>query len=177
MLAAAWRISDPDLTEDFDTFYRIAQKVVDAMVEEYRVPMVLDQATISNTNHKGHPPHADTWLHRYWQAVDVCDPPRRQAHEQVTHYNFPCPEQATLTVAYGVWLRRPILPLIAQDNVRFDSVWWHGKRITGEDELPAARKGAYILWRAEKTSYRSYSCSVSLTDPNGSSAAGHFLPP
>eukprot|EP00437_Effrenium_voratum_P007041 CAMPEP_0181427360 /NCGR_PEP_ID=MMETSP1110-20121109/16131_1 /TAXON_ID=174948 /ORGANISM="Symbiodinium sp., Strain CCMP421" /LENGTH=663 /DNA_ID=CAMNT_0023550569 /DNA_START=60 /DNA_END=2051 /DNA_ORIENTATION=+ len=97
--------------EDFDTFYRIAQKVVDAMVEEYRVPMVLDQATISNTNHKGHPPHAD--------------------------------------------------------NVRFDSVWWHGKRITGEDELPAARKGAYILWRAEKTSYRSYSCSVSLTDPNG----------
>ena len=43
--------------EDFDTFYGIAQQVVDAMVDEYQVPMLLDQATISNTNHYGHPPH------------------------------------------------------------------------------------------------------------------------
>lgn len=97
--------------EDFDTFYGIAQQVVDAMVEEYKVPMILDQATISNTNHIGHPPHCD--------------------------------------------------------NVGFDSVWWNGRRIRGEDELPAARGGAYVLWRPEKTSYRSYSCSVALSDPNG----------
>eukprot|EP00930_Biecheleria_cincta_P088741 TRINITY_DN779_c0_g1_i2.p1 TRINITY_DN779_c0_g1~~TRINITY_DN779_c0_g1_i2.p1 ORF type:complete len:707 (+),score=110.89 TRINITY_DN779_c0_g1_i2:43-2121(+) len=98
-------------TEDFDAFHGIAQKVVDAMVEEYQVPMVLDQATISNTNHVGHPPHAD--------------------------------------------------------NVQFDSVWWRGKRIRSEDEIVAAREGAFVLWRAEKTSYRSYSCSVALSDPEG----------
>jgi len=101
------RFSDPD----FDTFFEMAQKVVDAMVEEYGEPMVLDQATISNTNHIGHPPHAD--------------------------------------------------------NVQFDSVWWKGKRIRQEDEVVAAREGAYVLWRSEKTSYRSYSCSVALSDPDG----------
>eukprot|EP00434_Breviolum_minutum_P016521 symbB.v1.2.014562.t1/scaffold1068.1/size140200/3 len=96
--------------EDFETFYAMAQKVVDAMVDEYHVPMILDQATISNTNNHGHPPHAD--------------------------------------------------------NLRFDSVWRNGQRVWG-DELAAARSGAYVLWREEKTSYRSYSCSVSLSDPNG----------
>eukprot|EP00933_Yihiella_yeosuensis_P018625 TRINITY_DN15225_c0_g1_i2.p1 TRINITY_DN15225_c0_g1~~TRINITY_DN15225_c0_g1_i2.p1 ORF type:complete len:593 (+),score=112.07 TRINITY_DN15225_c0_g1_i2:527-2305(+) len=81
------------------------------MIEEYGEPMVLDQATISNTNHIGHPPHAD--------------------------------------------------------NVKFDSVWWEGKQIRKEDELKAAREGAYVLWRTEKTSYRSYTCTVGLSDPNG----------
>eukprot|EP00971_Amphidinium_carterae_P143687 2847055-Amphidinium_carterae.1 len=71
--------------------------------------MVLDQATLSNTNHIGHPPHAD--------------------------------------------------------NVQFDSVWWKGKRIRQHDELTAAREGAYVLWRPEKTSYRCHSCTVSLTKP------------
>jgi len=106
-----WPLYDkkPRFTErDFDTFRSIAQKVVDAMVAEYREPMVLDQATISNTNHIGHPPHAD--------------------------------------------------------NVQFDSVWWKGKRIRSEDEVIAAQEGAYVLWRPEKTSYRSYSCTVSLTE-------------
>ncbi|CAK9077370.1 Hypothetical protein (Fragment) [Durusdinium trenchii] len=97
--------------EDFDTFYGIAQQVVDAMVDEYQVPMLLDQATISNTNHYGHPPHVD--------------------------------------------------------NLRFDSVWRDGKRVPVDEELSAARSGAYILWRTEKTSYRSYSCSVALSDPGG----------
>ncbi|CAE7492720.1 unnamed protein product [Symbiodinium natans] len=96
---------------DFDDFYSIACKVVNKMVAEYKVPMVLDQATISNTNHMGHPPHAD--------------------------------------------------------NIQFDSVWWKGKKVPKQDEVQAAREGAYILWRNEKTSYRSYSCSVSLCDPDG----------
>lgn len=96
---------------DFDTFYSIANKVVDAMQAEYDQPMVLDQATISNTNHIGHAPHAD--------------------------------------------------------NVQFDSVWWKGKRIRCQDEVLAAQEGAYVLWRSEKTSYRSYSCSVGLADPKG----------
>eukprot|EP00913_Durusdinium_trenchii_P026214 g24593.t1 len=81
------------------------------MVDEYQVPMLLDQATISNTNHYGHPPHVD--------------------------------------------------------NLRFDSVWRDGKRVPVDEELSAARSGAYILWRTEKTSYRSYSCSVALSDPGG----------
>lgn len=107
-----WYEKKPQFSDrDFNTFRDIAQKVVDAMVEEYRQPMVLDQATISNTSHIGHPPHAD--------------------------------------------------------NVQFDSVWWNGKRIRSEDEVVAAQEGAYILWRPEKTSYRSYSCTVSLSDPNG----------
>jgi len=107
-----WYEKKPQFSDrDFDTFREKAQKVVDAMVEEYRQPMVLDQATISNTNHIGHPPHAD--------------------------------------------------------NVQFDSVWWRGKRIRREDEVTAAREGAYVLWRPEKTSYRSYSCTVSLSDPGG----------
>mmetsp|Transcript_57693 Transcript_57693/g.134412 ORF Transcript_57693/g.134412 Transcript_57693/m.134412 type:complete len:762 (+) Transcript_57693:85-2370(+) len=107
-----WYEKKPQFSErDFDTFREKAQKVVDAMVEEYHQPMVLDQATISNTNHVGHPPHAD--------------------------------------------------------NVQFDSVWWNGKRIRAEDEVVAAQEGAYVLWRPEKTSYRSYSCTVSLSDPNG----------
>lgn len=33
--------------EEFDILYGIAYKVVDAMVAEYKTPMVLDQATIS----------------------------------------------------------------------------------------------------------------------------------
>ncbi|CAJ1436914.1 unnamed protein product, partial [Effrenium voratum] len=53
------------------------------------------------------------------------------------------------------------------DNVQFDSVWWQGERVPKEDEVQAAREGAYVLWRNEKTSYRSYSCSVSLCDPAG----------
>lgn len=106
-----WFDQKPEFSEeDFNTFLGIGQKVVDAMVEEYQQPMVLDQATISNTNHVGHPPHAD--------------------------------------------------------NVQFDSVWWKGKRIRPEDEVVAAQEGAYVLWRAEKTSYRSYSCTVSLSDPS-----------
>eukprot|EP00438_Fugacium_kawagutii_P021988 Skav217016 [mRNA] locus=scaffold1803:249818:251779:- [translate_table: standard] len=51
------------------------------------------------------------------------------------------------------------------DNIRFDSVWRNGSRVF-EGELAAARNGAYVLWREEKTSYRSYSCSVALSDPN-----------
>ena len=95
--------------EDFETFSSLAQLVIDAMVAEYKVPMVLDQATISNTNQFGHPPHAD--------------------------------------------------------NLRFDSVWKNGQRVRGE--LEAARRGADVLWKAEKTSYKSYSCSVALSDPDG----------
>lgn len=111
-LTYPWYDSKPPFSEeDYDTFRGIAQKVVDAMVEEYKEPMILDQATISNTNHVGHPPHAD--------------------------------------------------------NVQFDSVWWKGKRIRREDELVAAREGAYVLWRPEKTSYRSYSCTIGLSDPDG----------
>lgn len=107
-----WYDKKPHFSDqDFATFTNIAEKVVNVMVEEYGQPMVLDQATISNTNHKGHPPHAD--------------------------------------------------------NVQFDSVWWEGKRIRQEDEVVAAQEGAYVLWRSEKTSYRSYSASVSLCDPNG----------
>lgn len=106
-----WYEKKPQFDDvDFDTFRRIAEKVKDGMVQEFGQPMVLDQATISNTNHIGHPPHAD--------------------------------------------------------NVQFDSVWWEGKRIRSEDEVVAAREGAYVLWRPEKTSYRSYSCTVSLTDPS-----------
>jgi len=123
ILKRIWRRYQDDLTEpyyekkpefsdsDFDDFYSIACKVVNAMVAEYKVPMILDQATISNTNHVGHPPHAD--------------------------------------------------------NIQFDSVWWKGKKIPKQDEVQAAREGAYVLWRNEKTSYRSYSCSVSLCDPDG----------
>ena len=58
----------------------------------------------------------------------------------------------------------------SKDNLRFDSVWRNGQRVWG-DELAAARSGAYVLWKEEKTSYRSYSCSVSLSDPNGPSVA------
>ncbi|CAK0911905.1 unnamed protein product [Prorocentrum cordatum] len=106
-----WYEKKPQFDDaDFDAFREIAEKVKDAMVQEFGEPMVLDQATISNTNHIGHPPHAD--------------------------------------------------------NVQFDSVWWEGKRIRSEDEVIAAREGAYVLWRPEKTSYRSYSCTVSLTDPS-----------
>jgi len=107
-----WYDKKPQFSpEDHRTFTTLAEKVVNAMVAEYKQPMVLDQATISNTNHKGHPPHAD--------------------------------------------------------NVQFDSVWWEGKRIRQEDEVVAAQEGAYVLWRSEKTSYRSYSCTTSLCDPNG----------
>jgi len=107
-----WYEKKPHFSDrDFFTFRDIAQKVVDAMVEEYKQPMVIDQATISNSNHIGHPPHAD--------------------------------------------------------NVQFDSVWWKGKRIRSEDEVIAAQEGAYVLWRPEKTSYRSYGATISLSDPDG----------
>merc|ERR1719316_1810252 len=118
-----WRRYQDDLTwpwydkkpgfrdNDFDTFCAVAQRVCDQMEEAFGQPMVVDQATISNTNHLGHPPHAD--------------------------------------------------------NVQFDSAWWRGKRIRQEDEVVAAQEGAYVLWRTEKTSYRSYSSSTSLCDPNG----------
>jgi predicted 2-oxoglutarate/Fe(II)-dependent dioxygenase YbiX len=106
-----WYDKKPEFSDqDFLDFRQIANKVVTRMSEEYGEAMVLDQCTISNTNHMGHPPHAD--------------------------------------------------------NIQFDSVWWKGKRIRSEDEVTAAREGAYVLWRSEKTSYRSYSCSVSLTDPD-----------
>jgi len=105
-----WYEKKPDFAEnEFYTFRAIAQKVVDVMVEAYRTPLVLDQATVSNTNHLGHPPHAD--------------------------------------------------------NVQFDSVWWRGKQIKQKDELVAARGGAEVLWKEAKTSYRSYSASIALTDP------------
>mmetsp|Transcript_62734 Transcript_62734/g.149677 ORF Transcript_62734/g.149677 Transcript_62734/m.149677 type:complete len:665 (+) Transcript_62734:132-2126(+) len=108
-LTCRWHEVKPYMSsEDFEDMLEIAQRVVDAMVAEYQQPMVLDQATLSNTNHIGHPPHAD--------------------------------------------------------NVQFDSVWWRGERIRPEDEVVAAQEGAYVLWRAEKTSYRSYSCTVSLTE-------------
>ena len=45
----------------------MAQKVVDAMVDEYHVPMILDQATISNTNNHGHPPHAASCLQVFYR--------------------------------------------------------------------------------------------------------------
>ena len=45
----------------------MAQKVVDAMVDEYHVPMILDQATISNTNNHGHPPHAAPCLQVFYR--------------------------------------------------------------------------------------------------------------
>eukprot|EP00929_Paragymnodinium_shiwhaense_P008183 TRINITY_DN112127_c0_g1_i1.p1 TRINITY_DN112127_c0_g1~~TRINITY_DN112127_c0_g1_i1.p1 ORF type:complete len:728 (-),score=155.00 TRINITY_DN112127_c0_g1_i1:266-2449(-) len=111
-LTNPWYDKKPQFAdEDFDTLWDVANKVVDKMIEEYGEPMVLDQCTVSNTNWKGHPPHAD--------------------------------------------------------NVQFDSVWWEGKKIRQEDELAAARDGAYVLFRSEKTSYRSYSCTVALSDPNG----------
>jgi len=106
-----WYEKKPEFSdEDHEQFEAIAQKVVDAMIEEYNQPMVLDQATVSNTNHIGHPPHAD--------------------------------------------------------NVQFDSVWWKGKRIRAEDEVDAAQGGAYVLWRPEKTSYRSYGATISLVHPD-----------
>ena len=40
----------PEFTaQEFSVLYEMAYKVVDAMVAEYRVPMVLDQATISRS--------------------------------------------------------------------------------------------------------------------------------
>ena len=54
------------MSQDFETFYAMAQKVVDAMVDEYHVPMILDQATISNTNKHGHPPHAASCLQVFY---------------------------------------------------------------------------------------------------------------
>eukprot|EP00811_Abedinium_folium_P027557 NODE_4191_length_1924_cov_4.988314.p1 GENE.NODE_4191_length_1924_cov_4.988314~~NODE_4191_length_1924_cov_4.988314.p1 ORF type:complete len:609 (+),score=137.93 NODE_4191_length_1924_cov_4.988314:126-1829(+) len=107
-----WYERKPPFNEqDFRAYYSIVQQIVNRMVEVYKVPMVLDQATISNTNHIGHPPHAD--------------------------------------------------------NILFDSVWWKGKRICREDEVVAVRGGAYVLWRADVTSYRSYGCTIGLSDPNG----------
>eukprot|EP00927_Polykrikos_kofoidii_P066171 TRINITY_DN61819_c0_g1_i1.p1 TRINITY_DN61819_c0_g1~~TRINITY_DN61819_c0_g1_i1.p1 ORF type:complete len:724 (-),score=98.99 TRINITY_DN61819_c0_g1_i1:63-2234(-) len=109
-LTWSWYDKRPQFTdEDCEALFSVAQKVVEAMVETFSEPMVLDQATISNTNHIGHPPHAD--------------------------------------------------------NLQFDSVWWKGKRIRAEHEVIAAQEGAYVLWRTEKTSYRSFSCSVALSDP------------
>jgi len=59
-LARPWYEKKPLFEDkDFSTFRKVTQRVVDAMVAEYKTPMILDQATISNTNHLGHPPHAD----------------------------------------------------------------------------------------------------------------------
>merc|ERR1719321_2546552 len=51
------------------------------------------------------------------------------------------------------------------DNVQFDSVWWEGKQLKQRDELVAARNGAEVLWRSAKTSYRNYSATVALSEP------------
>jgi len=59
-LTNPWYDKKPELEDSqFETFERCSQKVVDAMVKLYDEPLVLDQATISCTNHFGHPPHAD----------------------------------------------------------------------------------------------------------------------
>eukprot|EP00415_Alexandrium_ostenfeldii_P001117 UN1117 len=59
-LTSPWYDKKPTFSEhEFITFRRIAQKAVDVMIDVYKEPLVLDQATISNTNHLGHPPHAD----------------------------------------------------------------------------------------------------------------------
>mmetsp|Transcript_45077 Transcript_45077/g.97912 ORF Transcript_45077/g.97912 Transcript_45077/m.97912 type:complete len:365 (+) Transcript_45077:1195-2289(+) len=59
-LTHPWYDKKPEFwQEDFEVFRSVAQKVVDAMVERYGHPMVLDQATVSSTNHIGHPPHCD----------------------------------------------------------------------------------------------------------------------
>jgi len=59
-LSHPWYDKKPQFTDsEFQTFKDIAQKVVDSMSRQYQQPMVLDQATISSTNHIGHPPHAD----------------------------------------------------------------------------------------------------------------------
>jgi hypothetical protein len=39
-------------------------------------------------------------------------------------------------------------------------------QIKQRDELVAARSGAEVLWRSAKTSYRSFSASVALTEPS-----------
>lgn len=58
-LSWPWYDKKPDFSNaDYFTFRRLAQKVVDAMAAEFG-PLALDQATISRTNHHGHPPHAD----------------------------------------------------------------------------------------------------------------------
>merc|ERR1719409_150307 len=104
-------IKKPKFTPwEFDTYKAIGDKVVAFIAEKIGEPLVLDQATISSTNHLGHPPHAD--------------------------------------------------------NVQFDSVWWGGRQIAQRDELVAARGGAAVLWKPAKTSYRSYSTTVSLCDPS-----------
>jgi hypothetical protein len=109
-LSHPWYEKKPQFTAfEFTTFRKIADKVVSAMAKEYHQPLVLDQATISNTNHIGHPPHAD--------------------------------------------------------NVQFESVWWNGKQLKQRDELVAARCGAEVLWRSAKTSYRNYSATVALSEP------------
>jgi len=55
-----WYDKKPEFSDcDFNTFYVIAMKAVTVMAKQYGRDLVLDQATISNTNHIGHPPHAD----------------------------------------------------------------------------------------------------------------------
>jgi len=59
-LANPWYDKKPEFSDsEFEIFRRTSQKVVDAMIDLYKQPLVLDQATISCTNHLGHPPHAD----------------------------------------------------------------------------------------------------------------------
>lgn len=35
------------------------------------------------------------------------------------------------------------------DNVQFDSVWRDGQQVDREEQVQAAREGAYVLWREE----------------------------
>ena len=110
-LSYPWYYQKPVFTyKDFTVFHGIVQKVIEKMSVEFMQPLVLDQATISNTNKFGHPKHAD--------------------------------------------------------NVCVDSVWEHGVRVKQVNEAAAIARGAHVVWRHQKTGYRSYSCSVSLSDPN-----------
>merc|ERR1719316_199767 len=59
-LAWPWYKKKPEFwDEDFHTYKEVAQRVVDAMGDAFSRDLVLDQATISATNHIGHPPHCD----------------------------------------------------------------------------------------------------------------------
>jgi len=59
-LSWPWYDRKPDfLDHEFILFLDSAQKVVDAMSNTYKMPLVLDHAIISATNRLGDPPHAD----------------------------------------------------------------------------------------------------------------------
>lgn len=55
-----WYKKKPEFwDEDFVTYKEVCQRVVDAISEAFSRDLILDQATISATNHIGHPPHCD----------------------------------------------------------------------------------------------------------------------